>query len=111
MIDVEIRELVAQHLDGDLSADALEDQLETEAWVLEDEPARTLAATVLRLLSEFTNGDWTDSELDERLGAITRSYRLEQASPRAFTGTATSTVTQVDQQSEVADRRLAAGSV
>jgi hypothetical protein len=109
MTDLEIRERIAALTSGGIGARELEDQLEDGAWELEAEPARTLAADALRLLAEHGNGDWTDAELNERLGALSRTYWFEQAPKRSLSGS-DSPVIRHDQQSAVAGRSPVAES-
>lgn len=110
MSDVEIREQIARYIEGNIIAQELEDRLENETWGLESEPARTLAATVLRLLAEHGHGDWTDTELREQLGAISRFYWFDQAPKTAWSGSEAAVIRQ-DQQSEAAGRWRVAESV
>lgn len=110
MTDLEIREQVANYLAGRVNAAELEDRLETVAWDLEAEPGRTLAADVLRLLAEHSNGDWDEEELRDRLGALTRLYWFQLAPKVAWSGAA-SGVTRHQEQSVVVDRSRAKVSV
>jgi anti-sigma factor RsiW len=111
MSDIEIRELVARYLESnDIAPQELADRLENESWELTAEPVATLAATVLRLLAEHDNGDWTESELKERLGGVTRNYWLDHAPKTVLTGAA-STVTLQDQRPAAAGRWRVAESV
>lgn len=105
--DHEIREQIARYIAGGISAAELEDWLEDATW---DDDGRTapLAASTLRLLAEHGNGDWTDAELVESLGTLTRSYWFQQAPKVAWSGSA-ATVT-VHQPSPSADRRHVAAS-
>lgn len=110
MLDLEIREQIADFVRGDIDAAQLEDWLEDASWGEDAEPTRTLAATVLRLLAEHANGDWTDSEMREQLGALSRNYWFEQAPKTALAGSDTPIILQ-DQRSAAAGRWRVAGSV
>ncbi len=110
MSDLEIREQLARFTEGELDARDLEDWLENVAWDLNAEPGRTLVATALRLLAEHANGDWTDQELREQLGAIGRIYWFEQA-PKTTLSSSSSSIIRHAQPSEAADRRLVVESV
>jgi hypothetical protein len=111
MLDLEIREQVARYVADELKASELEDWLESESWDLEAEPARTLAADLLRLLAEYANGDWTDSELRAQLGALSRTYWFDQAPKQSRSGSVSGVIRQGAQQSATADRWRVAESV
>jgi hypothetical protein len=111
MLDLEIREQVARYVEGTLEASELEDWLENESWDLEAEPARTLAADVLRLLAEYANEDWTDSELRAQLGALSRTYWFDHAPKQTRSGSVSGVIRQEAQQSATADRWRVAESV
>lgn len=110
MLDLEIRERIADFARGDLDAAQLEDWLEDASWDEDAEPTRALAATVLRLLAEHANGDWTASEMREHLGALSRNYWFEQAPKTALAGSDTPVIRQ-DQRSAAAGRWRVAESV
>ena len=94
MSDLEIREAIRRYITGDLDAPTLEDRLEAVAW---DMPAaQRLVADALRLLAEHANGDWTDSELRERLGVLTRTYWFEQAPKHTMPGAESVVIRQAD---------------
>ncbi|MGO9974197.1 MAG: hypothetical protein ACLP01_15630 [Solirubrobacteraceae bacterium] len=82
--DLEIRELIAAAVGSDLAPEQLEARLHEVAWDVEAEPQRTFLATALRLLAEFSNGDWTLDELRGRLGALNRLYWFELAPKSSF---------------------------
>lgn len=109
MLDLEIRERIGAYVAGDLSAAELEDWLEDASWDVAQEPTRSLAATVLRLLAEHGNGDWTEAELGARLGHVGRTYWFESAPKTTLTGT-DAALTQHGQWSPLAGRRRAAES-
>jgi hypothetical protein len=81
MTDLELRERLARYVTGSVTLRALEDWLTTETW--DDEAlqpsTRQLAYDAIRLISEQQNGDWTEDELKRKLGAMGRTYWLEQA--------------------------------
>ncbi len=110
MTDLEIRQQVARFAQGELEAWDLEDWMEGAAWELDAGPARTLAATALRLLAEHASGDWSDPELREALGVLSRVYWFDQAPKMTLSGS-TSTVIRHAQPSGSADRRLVVESV
>lgn len=83
MTDLEIREQIARYTRGEIDASRLEDWLEDASWDVH-EPAESLAANALRLLAEHANGDWTDPELREQLGALSRTYWFERAPKLVF---------------------------
>jgi hypothetical protein len=76
--DLEIREQLARYADENTSLDDLEHALIEGTWS-EDEEQTPLAADALRLVSELRHGDWTEDELRERLGAMAKTYRFDQA--------------------------------
>jgi hypothetical protein len=84
--DTAIREEIRRYIDGELSAAQLADWLLDEAWDLGIEAAaeRRLAHDAGRLLDEWQNGDWTESELKGRLGALNRVYWFENAPKFVF---------------------------
>jgi hypothetical protein len=97
--DQQIRARIRAYTDGTLSAAALEDWLESESW---DEgtlraPERQLANDALRLLAEFGNGDWTEGELAEQLGSLSRLYWFVHA-PRVVRSDAMTTVIRHDRR-------------
>lgn len=108
MEDSIIRQEIVRFLEGEIPAGELEDRLENYAWDVDSEPARTLAADALRRLAEYADGDWTEAELREQLGAINRVYWFQQA-PKVAWGHSTAGVIR-HQQSEVADRSRVGGS-
>ena|ERR1035437_1349480 len=110
MIDLEIRKLIANYIAEEIPAAGLADRLEDLAWDLEEEPARGVAAAALLLLSEHENGDWTDEELRERLGAISRMYWFDQAPKQAFAEASGDVIQQV-QLSAGSERRRVVASV
>jgi predicted Zn-dependent peptidase len=73
-------------------------------------PTQALAAAVLRLLAEHGNGDWTDRELRERLGVLSRIYWFDQAA-RTSRLDSVSVVIRQDQPSASVERWRAAESV
>lgn len=103
MRDLEIREQIRRYVNGGLAANELEDWLETEAWNLNVEPARTLAGDVLRLLAEQGHGDWTEDELRARLGNLSRTYWFEDA-PKDTWGTSGAGIILEDQRSAAVGR-------
>jgi hypothetical protein len=74
--DQEIRARIRAYTNGSLSAAALEDWLENESWDDSTLSAsvQQLANDTLRLLAEFGHGDWTEAELVEQLGLLSRVY-------------------------------------
>ena len=85
-MDLEIRERIASYVAGTIEAAALEDWLADVAWDLTEEPSSTHVATAMRLLAERGNGDWTDEELRDHLGALNRSYWFDVAPKETWTG-------------------------
>jgi hypothetical protein len=110
MLDLKIREQIVRFVEGGLEPTELEDWLEDESWDLEGGPVRDLAADVLRLLAEYDNGDWTETDLRGQLGAMSRMYWFDQA-PKQTRAESASGVIRQDQRSEAAGRRLVAESV
>ena len=111
MLDLQIREQIARHVEGKLEPSELEDWLENESWEVEAEPARSLAADALRLLAEHGNGDWTDSELRAQLGALSRTYWFDQAPKQTRSGSVSGVIRREAEQSATADRWRVAESV
>lgn len=109
MLDLQIREQIAGYVAGEIEAPELENWLEDQAWDLEEDPARQLAAEALRLLAEWTNGDWPENELRARLGDLSRTYWFDQAPRVAWSGSG-SPVMRHQEQSEAAGRWHAVGS-
>jgi hypothetical protein len=103
MIDLEIREQLARYVSGEMDAPTLEDWLQDVCWDAPADPAESLAVTSLRLLAERANGDWTDAELRDRLGALSRTYWLEQA-PRVVYANSDAHVIREDRRSASVDR-------
>ena len=93
MTELEIREQVARYITDEIDAVTLEDWLEDASWET-GQTGEMLAADALRLLAEYANGDWTKSELREQLGALSRTYRLEQAPRWAFTDSSAQVIRQ-----------------
>lgn len=111
MTDLEIRQRIAAFTDGEVEPHDLEDWLETAAWDLDAEPAKTLAADALRLLAEYGNGDWTDVELRERLGALYRTYWFAEAPKTQNVTGSDSIVIHQDQRSASPERLRVTESV
>ena len=81
-LDTTLRQQIGAYLaDEDADASDLASCLEIEMYSADDEPeaVRRLANDALRLLAEHENGDWTDEELGARLGALSRTYWIQQA--------------------------------
>lgn len=74
-IDQEIREQISRYLDGRIDAADLEDWISVEAWDIDKESpsTRQLGYDTLRFIAEAQNGEWTDDELREHLGALIRT--------------------------------------
>jgi len=70
--DLQIREQISRYCAGQIDAAALETWLSAATWDIDDESpvTRQLAFDGLRLTSEAANGDWTEQELREHLGAL-----------------------------------------
>jgi hypothetical protein len=81
MLDLEIRKKIADYAAGTIDAGELEAWLSGETWDVEDESPSTqrLAFEAMRLVSERSHGDWTDEQLREQLGALSRYYWFEAA--------------------------------
>ena len=84
--DQEIRERIRACIEDEISAAELEDWLETESWddAEMSVPTQHLANDALRLLAERGNGDWTEEELAEQLGALSRLYWFVHVSKGAW---------------------------
>jgi hypothetical protein len=87
--DLEIRERLAAFASGDVDVNDLEMSLHEIAWDLDEEPAATFVATIMRLLAEFGNGDWPLGELRDRVGALNRLYWFEIAPRIAYADSGT----------------------
>ena len=109
MADLEIREQIHRYLNGEIDAPALEDWLENTSWDAVD-AAGSLGENVLRLLAEHANGDWTDGELREQLGSMSRTYWFGRAPKHTYVGSAAQVIRQ-DQSSAVTGTRLVVASV
>ncbi len=109
MLDLQIRQQIADYVAGDIEASQLEEWLSVATGDLENESSgtRRLAFDVLRLAAERGNGDWEDAELRERLGALSRIYWLEQA-PKTVLSDSESLVISCDPQLAGTDRRRVA---
>jgi hypothetical protein len=91
--DLELRQRLARYAAGRADLATFEDWLTTETWDAAEDasPTERLAFDALRLISEHQNGDWTESELRGKLGAVGRTYWFEQA-PKATAYTSASPV-------------------
>jgi len=87
-LDTAIRKQIAAFVAGQVEAADLAGWLETEMWTADDEPVsvRDLGNEASRLLAETANGDWSEGDLRERLGALSRNYWLEVTPRRTWTG-------------------------
>jgi hypothetical protein len=108
MSDLEIRQQIARYVDQEIAAASLEDWLQSYAWETEDSGG-PLAADTLRLLAEYANGDWTDSDLRERMAGLNRTYWFENA-PKNVVPDSMSTVIPRGQRSVASGRPLVAES-
>lgn len=69
----EITSKLDQYLRGVETLESLEEWLVSMGWdvsPLGDRTAHELVTAILLRIAEFTNGDWTESELRERLTAL-----------------------------------------
>ena len=69
-IEVEIRERVAQYVAGDLSLREFQEWFVPRAWGMDaadDVRAAERANEIELFLAEFSNGDWSEGELREKL--------------------------------------------
>ncbi|MDQ3933239.1 MAG: hypothetical protein M3340_01255 [Actinomycetota bacterium] len=109
MLDLEIRQRIADYNDGRIEAAELEAWLVEATAEVESEPrsVRDLAFEVMALLTERGNGDWEDSELRERLGALSRNYWFAQA-PKHIVSDSNTTFIRHDRRPAASDRRRAA---
>lgn len=72
-LDQQIRARLAQYLAGDISLEDFEGWLTPASWELEEPgaaAAEALASAIMLKLAEFSNGDWTEEELRDALGAF-----------------------------------------
>lgn len=109
MSDLEIREQIARYVSREIDAAALEDWLQDFTWDAERSGGQ-LATDALRLLAEYSNGDWTDDELRTRLGGLNRTYWFEQA-PKVTYADSEAHVIREDRQSGSVERLRVVGSV
>lgn len=81
MSDQEIRERIRAYVQGKSPAEELEDALEDLTGPFMGVPigGQRLASDALRLLAEHANGDWTDDELRDLLGKMSRTYWFDSA--------------------------------
>lgn len=105
MLDLEIRKRLARYNAKRLKLADLDDWLNTESWEVRSEPVETqrLLFDAMRLIAEHDNGDWTEPELRQKLGALSRLYWFEQA-PRTVVTTSEATIIRHDLGSETARR-------
>lgn len=99
MLDLEIRTRIAGVIEKEIEPEDLAGWLETEMWNADDErpPTQQLGHDALRLLAEHDHDDWTDSELREKLGVLSRTYWFWQAAEGAPVGSASGGVTRQSQ--------------
>jgi hypothetical protein len=90
-MDLEARELIARYLAGNMDAAELENELEEVAWDSDPEDGPSFA---LRMLHEYSNGDWTEDELHQRLDPIGHTY-VHTITTSNSTGTSAQTTRQV----------------
>jgi hypothetical protein len=110
--DLQIREQISRYRAGQIDVDALETWLSAIAWDIDQEPpaTRQLAFKALRFVSEAANGDWTEDEIRENLGALAHtvlpdtggSYVAEQ-----FLGRLSAAEKKAQQGAEDGDARVA----
>lgn len=108
--DLAIREQIARLVDQEQTVADLEDWLQEYAADLEDDPAKSLAADALRLLFEHGNSDWTDDELAERLGALSRVYWFRHAPKGVVISGSQAGLIHHDRRQAAAGRSPVAGS-
>jgi hypothetical protein len=85
MLDLEIRKQISLYAAEEISSSDLEGWLSEKTWNIDNEPVATqeLAYEALRLTSESDLGDWSDVELRDLLGNLSRTYWFKQA-PKRF---------------------------
>jgi hypothetical protein len=88
MDDLELREQISAYVDEKIDASELEAWVSSEAFDLDGVSTSTarLAFEVMRLAAERAHGDWTDDELRARLGALYRTYWIENAPATVVSG-------------------------
>lgn len=108
MSDLEIRKQIARYVNREIDAAAIEDWLQSYAWDAEGSGG-SLVADILRLLAEHGNGDWSDSDVRDRVAGLNRTYWFESA-PKSVVPDSMSTVIPHGRRSVASDRRLVAES-
>ena len=81
-VEVEIHERVAEYGAGKLSLREFQEWFVPRAWSMDamnDAPAARLANAIELLLAEFSNGDWSEEELREKLSRECRSARAAKS--------------------------------
>ena len=75
MNELEIREQIARFVEHEMSLDELERVVTEATWAAEG----GLPADALRLVSEYRNGDWTESDLRTKLWTLSSTYWFDRA--------------------------------
>jgi hypothetical protein len=96
MLDLEIRKRLARYNAKRMKLTDLDDWLNSESWDVRTEPPETqqLLFDAMRLIAEHANGDWTDAELRQKLGALSRTYWVDRAPKDRLVGESSSAVIQ-----------------
>jgi hypothetical protein len=89
-LDFEIREHLAEYLAGKSSLRDFEDWFFSETWDIDQTNDLALLNLVYEIklrLAEFSNGDWTASEIDRILRSILERYEMNAPQSRVQFGT------------------------
>ena len=84
-MELEVRERLAQYLDGKITLEEFEAWFLSETWDTEQDGDARLISSVRHRLGEFSSGDWTEGELRVLLRPLIGTYMVFLGSPRLQT--------------------------
>lgn len=92
-LDLELRERLAEYLEGTLLLKELYDWLSPAGWNIDSHapPAADLFHEVELLLAEYAHGDWTEEELRQRFSPLVTSYTVLIGTPEISVSTTADT--------------------
>jgi hypothetical protein len=97
MLELEIRERLADYLDDRISLGEFEEWFIPETWDVEHDgtdAARDLTLSVMRRLVKYSNGNMSESDLRRDLGTLSRTYWFQTAPKTRLSGSEASVIEQ-----------------
>jgi hypothetical protein len=82
--EIEIRQQLARYLKRECTLNEFQDWFVPHSWNFHQSPNRALQKLVAAIelaIAEFTNGDWTDTELRSHFNSLLTTYAVDLVGP------------------------------